>query len=132
MRFISTNVHGILDYILGILLILAPSIFDWPSGVPETAIPMALGAGIILYSLITDYERGWIPLLSVSMHLTLDLLGGLFLALSPWIFGFDERVYIPHFILGACAVAAALFTERRAHHGPPMDRKNTSATVRSY
>jgi hypothetical protein len=114
MRFISTKVHGVLDYLMGVLLIASPWIFDFARGGAETWVPVVLGAGAIVYSLFTDYEYSISRKLSMGTHLTLDLLSGIFLAASPWIFGFADYVYLPHLILGILEIGASLMTERTA------------------
>lgn len=100
MRFIPTRVHGVLDYLVGILLIASPWLFDFDRGGMETWIPVLLGAGALVYSVMTDYEMGLSKALSMRTHLTMDLLSGILLAASPWIFGFADDVYMPHLILG--------------------------------
>jgi hypothetical protein len=75
-------------------------------------VPVVLGAGAIIYSLMTDYELGLSRTISMSTHLTLDLWSGILLAASPWIFGFNEYVYLPHLILGILEIGASLVTER--------------------
>lgn len=112
MRFISTRIHGVLDYLMCTLLIVSPWIFGFALGGAETWVPVLLGAGGILYSLFTDYELGAVRKLSMSTHLTLDVLAGAFLAVSPWLFGFSEYVYLPHLILGLLEVGAGLFTKK--------------------
>ena len=112
MRFIETKTHGYLDYLMGALLIAAPWLFGFNRGGAETWVPVILGASAILYSLLTNYELGASRQISMSTHLTLDLLSGIFLAASPWIFGFDEFVYLPHLILGIAEIGAALFTKK--------------------
>lgn len=112
MRFIPTRIHGMLDYLMGALLIAAPWIFDFNRGGAETWVPVILGAGVIMYSLFTDYELGAVRKLSMSAHLMMDLVGGIVLAASPWLFGFSDFVYLPHLILGIAEIGAALFTER--------------------
>ena len=111
MRFIETKTHGYLDYILGALLILAPWLFGFADGGAETWIPVILGAGAIVYSLMTDYELGASKMLSMRTHLNLDLVSGIFLAISPWLFGFADLVYLPHLLLGIFEIGAALMTK---------------------
>jgi hypothetical protein len=112
MRFIKTKTHGYIDYIMGVLLIAAPWIFDFAAGGAETWVPVILGAGMILYSLLTDYELGASPRISMRTHLVLDLVAGVLLAVSPWLFGFADDVWEPHLIFGILEIGAALFTQR--------------------
>ena len=112
MRFIPTRVHGILDYLVGALLIAAPWLLDFDRGGAETIIPVVLGAGAILYSLFTDYELGAVRRIPMPTHLMLDLASGVLLALSPWLFGFADTVRSPHLLLGIFEIGAALMTQR--------------------
>lgn len=117
MRFIPTRVHGMLDYGMGVLLIAAPWLFGFARGGAETWLPVVLGLGVILYSLFTDYELGVVRKLSMSAHLTMDGLGGALLAVSPWLFGFSDYVWVPHLILGLAEIGAALFTRKVPSYG---------------
>jgi len=110
MRFIPTSVHGVVDYLTGVLLIAAPWLFNFAQGGAEAWVPVALGAGVILYSLLTDYELGVARVLSMGAHLGLDAASGVLLAASPWLFGFSDVVYLPHLIIGLFEVVAALTT----------------------
>ena len=112
MRVIQTRVHGMLDYIIGIVLILAPWVFGFASGGAETWIPVLIGAGTIVYSMFTDYEMGVSPQISMNMHLTIDMVAGIFLAISPWLFGFAPLIWIPHLLVGLVIFASSLMTER--------------------
>ncbi len=108
---ISTKVHGYLDYIMGIVLIIAPWLLGFAEGGAETWIPVILGAAVILYSLGTNYELGVTDAISMRGHLWLDGISGAFLALSPWLFGFADFVFWPHLILGIAEFLAAVSTE---------------------
>ena len=110
MRFIPTRVHGMLDYIVGILLILAPRIFGFQNGGPEDRIPVTLGVLALIYSLLTRYELGLFKLIPFRIHLSLDFLSGVFLAVSPWAFGFSDRVWAPHLVVGLLEIGASLMT----------------------
>jgi hypothetical protein len=116
MKIISTKAHAIIDYVVGILLIAAPWIFRF-SDIPAakwTAI--AVGILILLMSFVTDYEGGGKKMLSMSTHLTMDVVAGIFLAASPWLFGFNDSVYLPHLIVGILEIGAGLMTERTSQH----------------
>jgi hypothetical protein len=111
MKIISTKAHGMLDYLMGLLLIASPWLFDFARGGAEQWVPVILGASTILYSLFTDYEYGAVRRLSMRTHLALDLASGVLLAASPWIFNFDEYVYLPHLILGIAEIVAVVMTD---------------------
>jgi hypothetical protein len=135
MQLIPTRVHGMLDYLVGALLIAAPWLFDFHSGGPETWVPVVLGAGVILYSMFTNYELGFVRLLPMPTHLMLDLGSGLLLAASPWLFGFSDRVWAPHLIVGLIEIGTALMTKRVPAHargslGTVGMRRRTSGAFR--
>jgi hypothetical protein len=111
MKVIPTKVHGVLDYLVGILLIASPWLFNFARDGAETWVPVVLGTGAIIYSLITDYELGAASVISMRTHLGLDMVSGVFLALSPWIFGFNEFVYLPHLILGLGEILVPMMTD---------------------
>jgi hypothetical protein len=121
MRILSTRAHGYMDYLMGVLLIAAPWLFGFAQNGWETWIPVALGLSAVVYSLMTDYELGVAKVISMKTHLAIDLVSGILLALSPWIFGFSDVVYLPHLILGIAEIGAALMTEKT-----PSNAHNTS------
>jgi SPW repeat len=107
---LPTRIHGVLDYLLGALLIASPWLFGFADGGAEQWAPVVLGVSVLLYSLFTDYEMGVVKKLQMPVHLFLDALGGVLLAVSPWMLGFDERVWMPHVVLGLVEVATAAIT----------------------
>ena len=111
MRVLPTRIHGILDYLVGALLIAAPWIFGFARGGAETWVPVALGAAALVYSLLTDYELGVVKRLQMPVHLWLDGISGVLLAISPWLFAFDEHVWAPHLAFGLLEVVVAFFTD---------------------
>ena len=121
MRFIPTRIHGVLDYLVGLFLIAMPWLFDFYDNGAETWIPVILGAGAIAYSLMADYEMGASRKISMRSHLALDLVSGVLLAASPWIFGFSDYVYGPHLVVGLLEIGVSLMTRKvpsneRRHH----------------
>jgi hypothetical protein len=111
MRFLPTRVHGVIDYIWGVLLLASPWIFGFADGGAAQWVAVVVGLGAIAYSAVTDYELGLVRLAPMRLHLLLDGLGGALLAASPWILGFADRVYGPHLAFGLFAVVASLITQ---------------------
>ncbi|MGO1508138.1 MAG: SPW repeat domain-containing protein [Microbacteriaceae bacterium] len=115
MRFIPTKVHGVLDYLVGIALIAAPWIFGFASvGGAAVVIPIVLGIGLIVYSLFTKYEWGPFGFIPMPVHLVFDIVASLFLALSPWIFGFAGEalnVWLPHVVVGVVVIIVVIFSK---------------------
>jgi hypothetical protein len=118
-RPLPTRLHGMLDYALGGLLMAAPWLLGFAHGGAETIVPVLLGAAMLGYSICTDYELGVARLIPMRAHLALDLGGGALLALSPWLFGFDSVVRLPHLWLGLLGVGLALRTRKRPSYMPP-------------
>lgn len=112
MRLIPTKIHGVLDYLSGALLIASPWLFDFADHETARWIPIAVGIALLGLSLFTDYELGLVRRIPMSTHLTMDMLAGALLAASPWLFGFSDRVYMPHLILGLMEIGAGLLTQR--------------------
>jgi hypothetical protein len=114
MKIISRRVHGMLDYIVGLLLIFSPKLFGFDTGGMESRLPVMLGVAAIVYSLITNYELGLVKVVPFRVHLGLDVLNGLLLASSPWLFHFADRVWVPHLVLGLLELGAVMMTRTAA------------------
>jgi len=116
MKIISRKFHAMMDYIVGILLIAAPWIFGFSDIQAAKWVAIIIGLMVLLMSMVTDYEGGGKKMLSMGTHLTMDVIAGIFLAASPWIFGFSDEVYLPHLIVGILEIGAGLMTERTSQH----------------
>lgn len=112
LRFIPTKVHGALDYIVAIALLLAPMIFGFQEvGGAAVAIPMVLGAGLFLYSLFTNYEWGVFKVIDMRYHLIVDVVASTLLLLSPFLFGFigeAPNAWLPHIAVGVTVILVVL------------------------
>lgn len=110
MRFLSTRVHGIIDYLWGVALLSTPWLLGFADVPAARWTAVVFGLGAILYSAMTAYELGVLKVLPMPLHLILDGLGGALLAASPVLFGFADRVFWPHLLFGLFSVAASLVT----------------------
>lgn len=127
MRFIPSRVHGILDYLVGVLLIAAPKIFGFEGTGIASQLPTILGVATIFYSLLTRYELGLLKVLPFRVHLAIDALAGALLAASPWLFGFADVVWVPHLAAGLLEIAVVMMTRRDiATVSPELPRGTTA------
>jgi hypothetical protein len=111
---INTRLHGILDYVVGIVLIGAPFLLGFANGGPEMWVPIIVGASALVYSLMTRYELGVVKIIPMPVHLLLDAMSGVLLAASPWLFGFADQIWIPHVLFGLLEIGAAAMTQRHS------------------
>ncbi|AWH86563.1 hypothetical protein HYN59_16255 [Flavobacterium album] len=117
MKPITTKIHGFLDYGTGVLLIAMPWILRLALDTPAALSFLIAGVAALFYSLHTRYELGLIRAIPMHVHLALDAISGVILALSPWLFGFSDTLYLPHAILGVFEIMAALMTKTRTSLG---------------
>ncbi len=107
------------------MLIAAPRIFDFDRGGAGTWVPVLLSVAMIGLALMTDYALGASRQISMRTHLTIDLVSGALLAVSPWLFGFSDYVWEPHLILGLLEIVAALTTKLY----PANERRHRRHTI---
>ncbi len=121
IRFVPTSVHGIFDYIGGIALIACPFIFGFYStGGIAVILPNVLGIGLILYSLLTNYERGIpaVKFIPMPVHLILDFVAAAFLAVAPFLFGFASQglnVWLPFVVAGVGVILLVLVSQTQPY-----------------
>lgn len=112
---IPTRVHGYIDYAYAVVLILAPFVLGFAEGGAAQWVPTILGIAVFGMALITDYEVSVARIMPMPLHLGLDIVAGLFLALSPWLFGFSGLIWWPHVIFGLVAMVVPALTSRQSN-----------------
>jgi hypothetical protein len=114
MQFISTKAHTVIGLVVGALLIVAPYLLGFSDNTAATVVPMIIGAFIILNELITTSPLSLVKLIPMKMHIILDVVTGLVLAISPWLFGFfsveNPIQWVPHLVVGIMVMGYALLT----------------------
>src|ERR1700712_4520136 len=102
MRVLPTMFHGILDYVVGLLTIALPFMLGLQGS--QRAMLIILGAAVLLYSILTDYEFGFVRFLRIRFHLLLDALFGLAMLVLPWIMEFPPQARWPNYVIGVLAL----------------------------
>src|SRR5688572_10627923 len=112
MGFISTKAHTVIGLIVGVVLILAPWIFGFSTVEAATLVPIIIGVFIIVNELMTTSPLSPLKLIPMKVHIAIDIVTGIFLAVSPWIFGFYDgnalNQWVPHFVVVLMIVGYAL------------------------
>src|SRR3954447_12702368 len=115
MQLIPTRMHAAMDYLVGVLLIAAPWIFQYADETTAgTWISVVAGLAMIGMSLMTDYEGGVVRMVAMRVHLLADAVLGVFLAVSPWLFGFADEganAWVPFIVIGVLEVGTAMATD---------------------
>lgn len=114
MKILSSRTHTIIGAVVGVVLIVAPWLLGF-SDVPA-ARNVAIGVGIfvLLSELTTRSPASPIKVVPMRTHLVVDVVTGIFLAASPWLFGFADdktNAWLPHLIVGILIVGYALLTQ---------------------
>ena len=118
MKIFSTKVHGVLDYATVITL---PAVFRRLHASPSTQRLADGGAvAVLIYSLLTRYELGAFPVLSLRGHLTADALFGAALGVAALRRTSDTNVVRGALLgLGLFSLSASLLTETEPNLPPP-------------
>lgn len=109
---IPIRTHAVIDYVTGALLIIAPFLFGFANGGAAQWVPILLGAGIIAYSLLTNYGLSAARVIPYRVHLGLDVAGGLLLLVSPWLFGFADLIWWPHVLVGLLELVVVALSDK--------------------
>lgn len=114
MGFISTKAHTIIGLLVGVILVFAPSIFGFTDNSAASIVPIVVGIFIVLNELITTSPYSPFKLVPMKAHIVVDVITGLFLAVSPWLFGFMDgdqpSQWVPHLVVGILVMGYALMT----------------------
>lgn len=105
---IPVSIHGAIEYVAGVLFIIAPLLLDYDSGT-ATGLSVAIGVLILVIAATSVMPTGLIPRITVSVHVTLDFVLAALLIVSPFVFSFSDETAPTVFFL-ALGIAHLLIT----------------------
>jgi hypothetical protein len=113
--FISKSFYGVINYVGAILLMTSPwFLFDHNHIGPGRAaffLPLVFGWLQLIMAFFSNSSHGVIKVFPMQMHHILDVLGGSFLLMSPFVFTYSQYVFWPQFLLGSLFFLAGIFTK---------------------
>lgn len=115
IQILTPTLHGVLDYLAAGALVVLPFVLGF-NGI-ELWLSVAGGAGLIAYSLLTDYTFGAIKLVSFDLHLLLDLSAGLAFIAAPFVLGFGPVAAIYYPVMAAGVLVVVALTQRLGKAG---------------
>lgn len=114
---ISLRVHNILDYVVGVVLLVCPWLFGFGEVMAARNLFVWGGIALIAYSLLTNYYYAIARVIPLGVHMTLDALLGIVVILGPALFGYRDLItggqYALHIVLGIGALGLVALTRPR-------------------
>lgn len=114
MHLISSRVHTWIGLVVGLVLVVAPWLLDFDEHVAPRVVAVAVGIWIVVNELATTSPASPLKIVPMRVHVVVDVVTGVFLAASPWLFGFadlTERAWVPHVVAGVLVAGYALVTD---------------------
>lgn len=121
-NIIPTHWHAFLDYVMVFTLVGGPWIFTFHESVAATNVSLWSGAAIAGLSIFTRYEGGLIRVIPMPLHLVMDIVVGLLLMISPFLFDFGEEGNTFHIVSGLIVLGGGIFTSSKLRKRvPPVE-----------
>lgn len=114
MHIISSKQHTWIGIVVGVVLVVAPVLFRFQDHRAPTVVAIAVGIWIVLNEILTTSPASPFKVVPMRTHIMADVVTGIFLAVSPWLFGFadlDANAWVPHLVVGILVAGYALVTD---------------------
>ena len=110
-------VHGVIEYIAGVVFVLAPFVFGFEAGAAK-AVSIVVGVGILVVTASSDLPTGLSKVIPVNIHVVVDFLLGALLVASPFLFGFsgDDAATVFFIVLGVGHLLITIATRFLSPH----------------
>jgi hypothetical protein len=111
--FIPTAFYGVVNYILALTLIASPWLFNLVD-VSSAALflPIYIGWLQLIMAIFSRNEMGFIKQFPMHTHLTLDVFMGFILFVSPFLYTFSGKAWVPEVLEGGLLIFLGIFTKQ--------------------
>src|SRR5438132_482090 len=105
VKLIPISLHGVADYAVGLLLLVAPFALGFTDNAPATWVSVVLGAGAIIASLFTNYPLGVVKLIPVTLHALADYAVAVVLIVAALaLYGGAQTPVAVHLVVGVAVL----------------------------
>lgn len=119
-------VHGILEYILGVLFIAAPFLFDFKSGA-ATGMSVAIGVLILILAAVSEGPVSLVNQLPVLLHVVMLYLLSFFLIAAPFLLDFSSEGAPRNFFIVSGVVLLLITIGTRFRRSEPEPAARSAA-----
>jgi hypothetical protein len=113
MKFISPKIHGIIDILFVIFLLISPTLFGFTE--PTVKFTYALATIHLLLTLLTVYDVGLFKVIPIQLHGIIESLVGIILIILAYtLFRNDVTGKLFYDLFGTVVLLTWLFSDYRA------------------
>lgn len=106
MRFVTKQIHALLDYPVAFALMALPFALGLgASNIVALYLSPIVGFAALLLTIFTDHHLGVFRVLPYKLHVTVDLLVGILFLITPFVWGFSGLDAYFYWLNGAAVVA---------------------------
>jgi len=117
VRFLTPNLHGVVDYAAAVGLITMPFVLGLGESHPLAKwLAVATGVAVILVSALTKYKLALLPVLPFKAHLAIDFAVAVAFVATPLVLGFSDLDAVYYWVnaIAVFAVVAVSQPEERS------------------
>lgn len=113
---IPLHTHAAIEPVAAIVLIASSWIFGFSNSSSAQALTIVIGAIMLVSGSMTDWRLALRRIIPLRVHFATDIVLGIVLVVSPWVFGFSGNGAATRFVIifGALELVTALGTRWQA------------------
>lgn len=105
MKFITKEIHALLDYPVALALIGLPFLLQLGSSSPLAFyLSVITGIAALILTILTDHQTGLVKVVSYKLHLIVDFIVGVSFIVLPFLLGFGGIDLIYYLANGAAVL----------------------------
>ena len=121
MKIISPAVHGVLDYLVALVLIVAPFVLHLGGESPVAFwLSLAAGVGLVVYSVLTNYRNSLVKLIPFKTHLIFDFSAGAVFVAAAFLIPAHGTAFTFFLVMGVAVMAVVLLTDPVVRPAPTV------------